>query len=105
MSTNSDLPPPHGLAPSETMVSIPLQAQKTLEIKGFLGLERPLLDLVSQTPRPRGRGLPLFAEQMSTNFLNSPSNMCTLSAPHRCNANRSDAQRRFLATQVISPIL
>ena len=25
-----------------------------------------------------------------------------LSAPHRCNANRSDAQRRFLATQVLS---
>ena len=47
---------------SETMVSIPLWAQKTLEIKGFLGLERPFLDLVSQTPRPRGRGRPLFAE-------------------------------------------
>ena len=31
----------------------PLWAQKTLEIKGFLGLERPFLDLVSQTPRPR----------------------------------------------------
>ena len=28
-----------------------------------------------------------------------------LSAPHRCNAHRSDAHRRFLATQVISPIL
>ena len=48
---------------SETMVSIPLRAQKTLEIKGFLGLERPFLDLVSQTPRPRGRGRPLFAEK------------------------------------------
>ena len=47
---------------SETMVSIPFRAQKTLEIKGFLGLERPFLDLVSQTPRPRGRGRPLFAE-------------------------------------------
>ena len=46
---------------SETMVSIPLWAQKTLEIKGFLGLERPFLDLVSQTPRPRGRGRSLFA--------------------------------------------
>ena len=34
---------------SETMVSIPLGAQKTLEIKGLLGLERPFLDLVSQT--------------------------------------------------------
>ena len=47
---------------SETMVSILLWAQKTLEIKGFLGLGRPFLDLVSQTPRPRGRGRPLFAE-------------------------------------------
>ena len=45
------------------MVSIPLRAQKTLEIKGFLGLERPFLDLVSQTPRPRGRGRSLFAER------------------------------------------
>ena len=34
---------------SETMVSIPLRAQRTREIKGFLGLERPFLDLVSQT--------------------------------------------------------
>ena len=40
---------------SETVVSIPLWAQKTLEMKGFLGLERPFLDLVSQTPRPWGR--------------------------------------------------
>ena len=47
---------------SETMVSIPLWAEKTLEIKGFLGPERPFLDLVSQAPRPRGRGRPLFAE-------------------------------------------
>ena len=44
----------HGLNP-------PL-GKKTLEIKGFLGLERPFLDLVSQTPRPRGRGRPVFAE-------------------------------------------
>ena len=29
-----------------------------------MGLERPVLDLVSQTPRPRGRGRPLFAGQM-----------------------------------------
>ena len=47
---------------SETMVSIPLWTQKTLERKVFLGLERPFLDLVSQTPRPRGRGRSLFAE-------------------------------------------
>ena len=46
----------------DTMVSIPLRKQKALEIKGFLGLERPFLDLVSQTPRPRGRGRPSFAE-------------------------------------------
>ena len=31
------------------MVSICLLAQKALEIKGFLGLERPFLDLVSQS--------------------------------------------------------
>ena len=47
---------------SETMVSIPLWAQKTIEIKGFLGLQRPFLDLVSQTLRPRGGGRTLFAE-------------------------------------------
>ena len=49
---------------SETMVSIPLWAQKTLEIQGFLGLQRPFLDLVLQTPRPRGRGRPMFAETL-----------------------------------------
>ena len=43
-------------------LGIPLSAQKTLEIKGFLALGRPFLDLVSQTPRPRGRGRPLFAD-------------------------------------------
>ena len=47
---------------SETMVSIPLWALQTLCIKGFLSLARPFLDLVLQTPRPRGRGRPLFAE-------------------------------------------
>ena len=47
-------PIPHSLAWSETMVSIPPWAQKTLEIKGFAGLERLFLNLVSQTPRPRG---------------------------------------------------
>ena len=66
-SQSPDLPPPHGLAPSETMVSDhglrrPL-SRENLEIKGFLGLQRPFLDLVSQTPRPRGRGRPLFAEK------------------------------------------
>ena len=50
----------------ETLVSTPLRAQKTLEIKGFLGLERPILDLVSQTPRPRGRGRPLLADGTSS---------------------------------------
>ena len=47
---------------SETMVSDPLCAQKTREVKGFLGLGRPFLDLVSQTPRPRRRGRPFFAD-------------------------------------------
>ena len=36
------------------------------ETMGFLGLERPFLDLVSQTPRPRGRGRPFFAEHSYT---------------------------------------
>ena len=38
--------------------------RKPLEIKGFLGLERPFLDLVSQTSRPRARGRPLFADNL-----------------------------------------
>ena len=50
----------HGLRPWSQS---PSEHRKPLEIKGFLGLERPFLDLVSQTPRPRGRGRPLFAEQ------------------------------------------
>ena len=65
---------------SDTMVSIPLWAQKTLEIKGFLGLERPFLDLVSQTPRPRGRGRPLFAEKWDFEVL------------HRCERLFQDAR-------------
>ena len=44
------------------MVSSPSEHRTTLEIKGFLGLERPFLDLVSQTPRPRGQDRPLFAD-------------------------------------------
>ena len=62
---------------SETMVSIPLWAQKTLEIKGFLGLERPFLDLVSRTPRPRGRGRPLFAEK-------GPEKRCRAKIVEKC---------------------
>ena len=54
----------HGLRPWSQS---PPRAQKTLETKGFLGLERPFLDLVSQTPRPRGGGRPLFADP-SPNF-------------------------------------
>ena len=53
---------------SETMVSIPLWTQKTLQIKDFGGLERPFLDLVSQTPRPRDRGRPLFADRWGPLF-------------------------------------
>ena len=65
ISANSDLPLPHGLAPPGTMVPIPLWALQTLWIKGFLSLARPFLDLVLQTPRPRGRGRPLFADNMN----------------------------------------
>ena len=47
-------------------MSLPNHADKlertTLCMKGFLCLKRPFLDLFSQTPRPRGRGRPLFAE-------------------------------------------
>ena len=60
---NSDLPPYPMVWPlprpwSETMVSIPLRALQTLCMKELLCLERPFLDLVSQTLRPRGRGRP-----------------------------------------------
>ena len=55
----------HGLRPWS---QIPLWAQKTRETKGFLGLQRPFLDLVSQTLRPRGRGRPLFADKCRTKF-------------------------------------
>ena len=44
---------------SETMVSIPLWAHKTLEIKGFLGLERPFLDW-SRRPRAQAVGVDPF---------------------------------------------
>ena len=71
---------------SETMVSTPFRAQKTLEIKGFLGLERPFLDLVLQTPRPRDRGRPLFAQE--------------------CPARHLDASRQKLTPTVLSgPVL
>ena len=50
-SANSDLPLPHGLAPSKTMVwpwsQSPLWALQALGMKHFLCLERPFLDLVS----------------------------------------------------------
>ena len=72
---------------SETMVSIPLRAQKTLEIKGSLGLEPPFLDLVSQTPRPRGRGRPLFAEKSRRNV-----------TPGAVQSNEKVAQKQQKAT-------
>ena len=49
----------HGLRPWSRS---PFEHRKPLEIKRFLGLERPFLDLASQTLRPRGGGRPLFAE-------------------------------------------
>ena len=63
---------------SETMVSDPLWAQKTLEIKGFLGVERPFLDVVSQTPRPKGRGRPLFADLRFARYKTRADNLCLL---------------------------
>ena len=79
---------------SETMVSTALGAQKTLEIKGFLGLERPFLDLVSQTPRPRGRGRPLFAEFKKA-LLQNPREMIRgriFSEMIRIQARKSESQ-------------
>ena len=61
----------------ETMVSIPLRAQKILEIKGFLCLEHPFLDLVSQTPRPRGRGRPLFADISQFQWIEQVCELCS----------------------------
>ena len=61
--------PSHCFTPSQgfwVLLSCHCHRQDSLwyltEIKGFLGLKRPFLDLVSQTPRPRGRGRSLFAE-------------------------------------------
>ena len=58
-SHSPDLPLPHGLAPPfrDHGVRPWSQSPSEHEIK-----ERPFLDLVSQTPRPRGSGRPLFAE-------------------------------------------
>ena len=55
---------PHGLAPSETMVwdhglRPPLSTEKPRN-KGVSGSGAPILDLVSQTPRPMGGGRPFF---------------------------------------------
>ena len=46
--------------------SLGLLRQKALEIQGVLGLESLFLDLVSQIPRPRGRGRPLLAEKCNS---------------------------------------
>ena len=61
-----DLPLPHGLAPSETTVwdhgdrLNPPPRTENPRNKGFSGSGAPNFGLVSQTPRPRGRGRPLF---------------------------------------------
>ena len=67
-SQSPDLPLPHGLAPSETMVwdhglNPPLSTENPRN-EGFSGSGVPIFGfhLVSRTPRPRGRGRPLFAE-------------------------------------------
>ena len=47
---------------SETMVSTPPLSAVNPMHKGSLSLARPFLDLVSQTPRPRGGDRPPFAD-------------------------------------------
>ena len=74
-------------------------------MKDFLS-GAPILDLVSQTPRPRGRGRPLFAEkrmrakkgglkQCESALLNNPD----LSGSHRSTRIASDLALRALASQ------
>ena len=88
-SANSDLPLPHGLAPSETMVSIPPLSAVNPMHKGFsetfLSLAHPFLDLVLQIPRPRGKGRPLFAEH--------------LDGPATRNTNRGDSRELIRANR------
>ena len=79
--------------PFETMVSIPLWAQKTLEIKGLLGLERRFLDLVSQTPRPRGRGRPLFAEKIISEI--QPRSLCRFASLSPAPTRAQNPQNRL----------
>ena len=59
-----DLPLPHGLAPSETMVwdhglNPPLSTENPRN-EGFSGSGAPIFGLVSRTPHPRGRGRPFI---------------------------------------------
>ena len=68
ISQSPDLPLPHGLAPSE--ISDHLGAQKKSRNKGFfLGVEHPFLDLVSQTPHPKGVGVvPCLLQKKNQSF-------------------------------------
>ena len=65
-SAKSDLPLPHGLASSETMVSDhglnpPLSAANPMH-KGFSVSGAPFFGFGLADPAPRGRGRPLFAD-------------------------------------------
>ena len=79
---------------SETMVSIPFRAQKTLQIRGFLGLERPFWDLVSQAPCPRGRGRPLFADYLLSFFSFFFARACFFRGFQGCQGRRGQKNSR-----------
>ena len=66
ISQSPDLPLPHGLSPSETMVwdhglNPPLSTENPWT-KGFSGSEAPIFGFGIADPHPRGRGRPLLAE-------------------------------------------
>ena len=77
-------------------------------IKDFLSLERPFLDLVSQTPRPRGRGRPLFAEcygplpTSSTHFDTSDKKLICLVSWVVKGSHRARKQRKIQSNEKVT---
>ena len=60
-------------------------------MKHFLCVDLPFLDLVSQTPRPRGRGRPLFAE-----LLDRPKRILKTLRFQHASQNASGSASRFI---------